>query len=84
MMRVDQAIRIVEREWERQNGCASCNWAAWLSEYGDDLASELTINERMKRIELPCLSKDAEEPCSHRGVRIYWNADDEIEVSNGS
>jgi len=62
---IQEAIKIIERRWDPQGMCASCGWHSLLSEY--DLKNQITINEKEKRLELPCGSGES----GHRGVRIY-------------
>ena len=64
-MLLDNYIAIVEKEWGSQGACASCGWHSLLSEY--DLGSQLVINKKKRRLELPCGSGES----GHRGVRIY-------------
>jgi hypothetical protein len=69
-MTKEEAIEIVKKEWENQGSCASCGWHALLYEY--DLEFDIDINEKKKRIELPCHTDDDENRIDHRGVRIYY------------
>ena len=69
-MTIDEAIALVRQRWDEEGACGSCGWHAALYEYGE-LAYAITIDKRDGCIRLPCLSDDAEDAWSHRGVRIW-------------
>ena len=57
--------------WEQQTpSCRSCGWAPAFYEIEDDLekVSETADTETW---ECTCISKDSEDPGSHRGIRFY-------------
>lgn len=60
----------IEALWDQSGDCGSCGWHACLYEYymsDEELAS--CVENGI--LHLPCLSKNDEDPSSHRGVRIH-------------
>lgn len=67
-----EALVIVKRKWDSEGYCDSCSWSPLLSEYGDtddELMDAFDI--RNGRAEFCCISKDDEDACWHRGIRIW-------------
>ena len=63
-------LRLVQR-WNSEGQCNSCGWHALLYEHDvtdADIAEALEHNNGV--LHLNCVSKDADDPWSHRGVSI--------------
>ena len=65
-MNTEEAWELAEKHWDESGCCNSCGWHASLYEYDKD---DIVICD--DRIELPCISRDADDPSLHRGITIY-------------
>ena len=70
---VQQARQRLEAQWDAQGDCGSCGWHGALYEHNVD---DDDIREALKTgwLELNCVSKDADDADTHRGVKIFIGA----------
>lgn len=73
---VAAARQRLEQKWDAEGDCGSCGWHACLYEHyvsDEDIENALECDDGW--LFLDCISKDADEPGSHRGIKIYVGAD---------
>lgn len=69
--RVAEARKILEQKWDLDGDCGSCGWHAALYEHDvSDADIEWALESNKGVLELSCVSKDDEDCCTHRGVKI--------------
>lgn len=65
------ARAVLESKWDADGDCRSCGWHAALYEHEVDDSDILdALQNRNGILELSCVSKDADDPTSHRGIKI--------------
>lgn len=66
----------LEQKWDAEGDCGSCGWHACLYEHhviDEDIENALEFDNGLLR--LSCISKNDEDACTHRGIKIYIGAD---------
>lgn len=66
----------LETKWDAEGDCGSCGWHACLYEHhvsDEDIAHALEFDDGV--LHLSCISKDDEDSCAHRGIKIYIGTD---------
>lgn len=67
-----RARKILEDKWDDEGECGSCGWHACLYEHGvEDWDIAQALDQGKGTLELTCVSKDADDRYSHRGVKIF-------------
>lgn len=66
-----EAIEIIRRKWDGNDGCRSCGWRSCLYEFGPLEAYVGDAELAQGFVDLPCFSEDASENGGHRGARVY-------------
>ena len=72
-MKNDVLLKILEKYWAQQGDCCSCGWHALIHEHNWEDAD---VDEGRRRITLNCVSKNVDDPETHRGVRIDYQEED--------
>lgn len=68
---VDAARKVLEEKWDAQGDCGSCTWHACLYEHDvDDVMIAHALEYEDGLLRLNCVNKTADEPESHRGIKI--------------
>ena len=72
MSDVANARARLEAKWNNEGDCGSCGWHACLYEhYVSDEDIEHALKDDNGWLYLICVSKDDEDACTHRGIKIY-------------
>ena len=79
-LEIAEARQTLINRWDSEGQCNSCGWWALLYEHDvtdADIAEALEHDNGV--LHLNCVSKDADDPCSHRGVRVNIAAEKELD-----
>ncbi len=69
---VKQARDMLEAVWGDKGYCGSCGWHADLSEHDvNDLQIKSALEDHNGFLHLPCINRTADDPESHRGIKIH-------------